>query len=183
MPAPFLFLFAGFCPSEATILPMTAIFIHGLDSISMGTKARYFRERFPETLIPDFSGSLASRMAVLDQILAGLDDLILVGSSFGGLMATIFTLANEGRVRRLILLAPALNFTGFKEHADRQTKVPAVLYIGTYDTVTPVFEVRPVAEKMFAALTCHECDDDHSLHATFRSIDWSALFAFEDENR
>ena len=93
---------------------MKAVFLHGLDSSSKGTKARWFKERFPGMLIPDFSGPLEDRMRTLSEVLAGQKGLVIVGSSFGGLMAAVFVLYNESRVKRLILLRlfmfmPALN--------------------------------------------------------------------------
>ena len=109
------------------------VFLHGLESSSQGTKARWFKERFPEMLIPDFSGRLEERMQDLKSNLEGRDNLILIGSSFGGLMATLFTLENVDRVKRVVLLAPALNFPGF-HHADkRKIVVQCHLYIGIHD--------------------------------------------------
>jgi pimeloyl-ACP methyl ester carboxylesterase len=86
----------------------TSVFIHGLDSSSRGTKGSFFRKRYPQMLMEDYTGPLEERMAKLKASLAGRDSLILVGSSYGGLMAALFALENEARVRRLVLLAPAL---------------------------------------------------------------------------
>jgi len=91
---------------------MTAIiFIHGLESSNQGTKSVFFRERFPDMMLPNFTGSLDVRMQKLDRLLKGKTDIRMVGSSFGGLMAAIFTMRNEFRVDRLVLLAPALKRT------------------------------------------------------------------------
>ena len=77
------------------------IFLHGLDSSSQGTKGKYFKEKFPGMLVPDFSGSLSIRMEKLYDILSGKTEITLIGSSYGGLMATIFTLENEAKVKNL----------------------------------------------------------------------------------
>ena len=66
---------------------MTIVFIHGLDSSSRGSKALWFKEHFPVMLVPDFTGSLEERMDTLIHKVAGSENLVLVGSSFGGLMA------------------------------------------------------------------------------------------------
>jgi predicted esterase YcpF (UPF0227 family) len=66
------------------------IFLHGLESSSRGAKAAFLRDLYPDMLIPDFKGSLTERMASLHAILAGQKNIIVIGSSFGGLMATIF---------------------------------------------------------------------------------------------
>ena len=87
----------------------TQFFLHGLESSSKGTKGRWFAEHFPEMIIPDFSGDLSSRLQSLETVCGDVQNLILVGSSFGGLMATIFAMEHEAQCSRLVLLAPALN--------------------------------------------------------------------------
>ncbi|MCX5877913.1 MAG: alpha/beta hydrolase, partial [Deltaproteobacteria bacterium] len=61
------------------------MFIHGLESNNQGTKAIYFREKFPGMLTPNFPCPLDERMARLREILSGQNEILLVGSSFGGL--------------------------------------------------------------------------------------------------
>ena len=89
------------------------IFLHGLESSSQGIKGRYFKDKFPGMLVPNFSGSLKERMEKLYDILSSESEITLVGSSYGGLMASIFTLENSSKVKRLVLLAPAINLNEF----------------------------------------------------------------------
>jgi pimeloyl-ACP methyl ester carboxylesterase len=63
------------------------VFIHGLESTAQGTKGQFFRQFFPQMIIEDYTGDFAARMSKLDGLLSGKNDLILVGSSYGGLMA------------------------------------------------------------------------------------------------
>ena len=86
-------------------------------------------------------------MSRLHEILTGCGDLVMVGSSFGGLMATIYAMENGPSVRRMILLAPALNFDEF----------------------------IPLARDVFRRLHFHAVDDDHLLGRTFVAIDWLGL--------
>ncbi|MEW6668868.1 MAG: YqiA/YcfP family alpha/beta fold hydrolase [Thermodesulfobacteriota bacterium] len=151
------------------------IFLHGLDSSSRGTKAVFFRERFPDMLIPDFSGSLEERMQKLEGILSGRTGLRMVGSSFGGLMATLFAMQHEPRVERLVLLAPAVNFLGPSGYPEKPVSVPVWIYHGTHDEVIPLPAVKTVAGRIFPRLTLHEVEDDHNLHRTFRTLDWDTL--------
>ncbi len=164
-------------PAAVGAIVVNACFIHGLDSSSRGSKGTYFRSHFPDMLVPDFDGPFAGRMVTLYQLLAGKSGLILVGSSFGGLMATVFAIENAAAVRRLILLAPALNFPEFTPYHGRKTVVPATIYLGRRDTVTPPGQVRPLAVETFASLLWHETDDDHLLRCTFPRIDWPGLLA------
>lgn len=151
------------------------VFLHGLDSSSQGTKARFFRRHFPAMIIPDFAGPLAERLATLAELLAGKADLTLIGSSFGGLMATIFALEHPARVRQVVLLAPALNFPDFFRYQGRTTPVPAHLVIGIHDSVTPSDLVIPLAREAFPNLRSDLADDDHLLHRTFPGLDWQTL--------
>lgn len=151
------------------------MFIHGLESNNQGTKAIYFREKFPGMLTPNFHGPLDERMARLREILSGQNEILLVGSSFGGLMASIFAMENEPSVRRLILLAPAINLMEFTPYRERKTLMPVHIYHGRQDEVIPISDVEEVAKKVFSTLTFHAVDDDHYLHRTFKTIDWDSL--------
>jgi pimeloyl-ACP methyl ester carboxylesterase len=153
------------------------VFIHGLESSSQGTKGVYFSEKFPDMLIEDYTGLLEKRMAKLRNLLAGKKDIILVGSSFGGLMAAIYACENEENVRRLILLAPALDLGYFKPYTERRLEIPVWLYHGKEDDVVPPVPVEKIARKVFSNLSYHLVDDDHSLHRTFPDMEWDRLLS------
>jgi pimeloyl-ACP methyl ester carboxylesterase len=151
------------------------MFIHGLESNNQGTKAIYFREKFPGMLTPNFHGPLDERMARLREILSGQNEILLVGSSFGGLMASIFAMENEPSVRRLILLAPAINLMEFTSYRQRKIVTPVHITHGREDEVIPISDVEEVAKQVFSNLTFNTVDDDHYLHKTFKTIDWDSL--------
>jgi len=153
---------------------MKRLFLHGLDSSGFGTKGQYFAETYPDMLRPDFDGSLAERMERLRAIVADLRDLIIVGSSFGGLMATCLAVEQPNGVKRLVLLAPALNFTEYQP-PPAKLAMPTILVIGRHDTVTPPDLVVPAAQNTFAMLETVIVDDDHLLHDSFRHLDWNTL--------
>jgi pimeloyl-ACP methyl ester carboxylesterase len=153
----------------------TRVFIHGLLGSSRGTKASFFRERYPDMIISDFRGTLSERMEALTGILANKTSLILVGSSFGGVMAAIYGLNNEENVKKLILLAPALSFHEFVPYLERTIEVPVIIYHGTNDLVVSLEPVYENAHKVFKNLTFNKVDDDHVLSNTFMSMDWDAL--------
>ena len=152
----------------------TALFLHGLDSSTQGTKARWFRQQFPQVQMRDYTGDLSQRLAQLEEQVQGLDGLILVGSSFGGLMATCFALRHPERCRRLVLLAPALNFSEYRPPTTKIT-VPTLLIMGRHDTVCPPHLVQPQAEATFSELELRIEDDDHMLHTSFPVLDWPSL--------
>lgn len=152
----------------------TTYFLHGLDSSGSGTKGRFFAQTFPHVVCPDFTGTLADRLQQLAKLVDDQRQLILIGSSFGGLMATRYALAHPAKVARLILLAPALNFAGYRPPA-QLLPTPTFLLIGKNDTVTPVDLVVPLAKATFADLHLRIEDDDHLLHATFPQLAWQKL--------
>jgi pimeloyl-ACP methyl ester carboxylesterase len=151
------------------------IFIHGWESSNQGTKSIFFRERYPDMIIPNFTGNLQQRMEKLDEILSEKTGLRLVGSSFGGLMAAIFAMENESRVERLILLAPAIHSMEFAPYHERKISVPVWIFHGSGDAVIPLTDVERVAKNVFLDLSFNTMDDDHSLHKTFKTIDWQRL--------
>lgn len=152
----------------------TRVFIHGLDSSSRGTKGSFFRERYPGMLLENYPGPLEERMAKLERELSGKGDLILVGSSYGGLMATIFACGNEARVRRLVLLAPALDHADFSD-CRQPLQIPVTLYHGRFDNVVPPGPTRQIAARLFANLDHHIVEDDHNLHLIFPKLNWDTL--------
>jgi len=148
------------------------IFLHGLESSSRGTKAVFFRKKYPDMLTPDFTGSLEERLVGLEQILAGKSGLRIVGSSFGGLMGTLFTMKHEESVERLVLLAPAIHMLPSLPFALKSLSLPVHVFHGTKDDVIPLEQVQTVAQRFFSNLHFHTVDDDHFLHKTFETIDW-----------
>lgn len=159
---------------------MKFFFLHGLDSSSNGTKGRYFKSNYPDFIVPDFEGSLEMRLQKLESLCSaanGEDEpVVLVGSSFGGLMAACFAVKNPKRTARLILMAPALNFPGLEIPAAK-IAVPTYLLIGSRDSVTPANKVIPIAKQTFAHLEIYLVDEDHLLHKSFPTLDWNTLLS------
>lgn len=151
-------------------------FLHGLDSSGSGTKGRFFNRNFPHVSCPDFEGTLQNRLHQLEKLCQNQQQLIFIGSSFGGLMAACYASRYPEKVAQLILLAPALNFEGYQPPPEL-LRIPTVLVIGKNDTVTPASVVIPLAEATFANLHIRIEDDDHMLHETFHLLDWHTLLS------
>jgi pimeloyl-ACP methyl ester carboxylesterase len=153
----------------------TRVFIHGLESSGQGTKGMFFRQRYPGMIIEDFAGPFSQRMKKLEELLAGKENLILVGSSYGGLMAAVYACLHEELVRKLILLAPALHLEECRPFLTKKVRVPVVIYHGRQDEVVPLEAVRSASGRLFTNCQFNVVEDDHSLHATFETYDWDAL--------
>jgi len=149
-------------------------FLHGLDSSGQGTKGQYFLRNYPTVHRPDFHGSLEERLDQFETLCEKDTSLMLIGSSFGGLMAVHFAKKHPVRVARLILLAPALNFLGYQPPTHK-LETETLLVIGEHDDVTPVDPVVALARDTFSRLAVEIVDDDHMLHDSFHSMDWQKL--------
>ncbi|MDY6987604.1 MAG: alpha/beta fold hydrolase [Thermodesulfobacteriota bacterium] len=126
-------------------------------------------------MIEDFHGTLEQRMERLTRLVSDHKSLIIVGSSFGGLMAAIFACKHPSIVKRLILLAPALSFLEFRPYLGHTIQPPVFVYHGKKDEVVPLGPVHDIAERVFLNLVFHVVDDDHLLSHTFEYIDWDEL--------
>jgi alpha/beta superfamily hydrolase len=153
----------------------TLVFIHGLESTAKGAKGQFFSKMFPRMIIEDYVGDFTTRMNKLDNLLAGANNLIIVGSSYGGLMAVQYTMEKENRGKKLILLAPAFNLSEFTSNLNKQLMIPVIIYHGTNDDVVNPQVVKDIAIKCFSNLEHHFVEDDHPLHKTFSALDWKKL--------
>ncbi len=153
------------------------IFIHGQESSSQGTKGLFFREHFPEMIIPDFIGAVATRMSKLKEILSDKRGVIMIGSSLGGLMAALYAFQNPDRMKKLILLAPALNLPEFTPYLRQTLSLPVYVFHGKNDELIPVQPIQKIAKTVFENCTFTLLDDDHRLSRKFTSIDWHELVA------
>jgi pimeloyl-ACP methyl ester carboxylesterase len=151
------------------------IFIHGQESSSQGNKAVFFRGLFPEMIIPDFVGDVSTRMSKLNKILIDKKGIIMIGSSLGGLIASLYSFQNQNRLKKLILLATAINLPDFSPYLSKKLTLPVYIFHGENDEIIPLRPIQAIAENVFPDLTFTVMDDDHRLSRTFTSIDWPQL--------
>lgn len=133
------------------------IYLHGFASSPRSSKAAFFASKLdaigfelqtPDLNEPGFSTLTISRM--IDQVVARIDarpgePTALIGSSLGGFVSVQTAVQRPGRIDRMILLAPALDFGGnrMRELGDRgfdewkRTGRLNVFHYG-YDRMMPV---------------------------------------------
>ena len=98
---------------------MQFIYLHGFASSPRSTKAAFFREHLTRlghvVIVPDleegdFQGLTITRQlgVVRREIARAHGDLALIGSSMGGYLA-VLAANQEPRIRRLVLMAPAID--------------------------------------------------------------------------
>ena len=95
------------------------------------------------------------------------NDVVLVGSSMGGYVATV--LANRFPVRGLFLMAPALYMKDFSVQDYKPMTTRCVVVHGTKDEIVPVENSRRFCKSTGATLL--EVEDDHRLHASIPEIE------------
>ncbi|HIK37600.1 MAG: alpha/beta fold hydrolase [Geminocystis sp.] len=97
------------------------LYLHGFLSGANSAKAGYFRKKYEELGIdleiadlnlPDFFSLTLTRQIqqVSEIVLSSSQDCVIIGSSFGGLTASWVGERHPGRIKALVLLAPAFNF-------------------------------------------------------------------------
>jgi pimeloyl-ACP methyl ester carboxylesterase len=155
--------------------PSRLLFIHGLAGSSQGFKSIFLRNLYPDLVAPDFPGDVWERMAKLHQVVGDTAGWTLIGSSLGGLMATVFACQQPAQVDRLVLLAPALPFLDLDAMPLQPSDVPVVIYHGRQDDVVPLERTRQVAERLFSNLEFHVVEATHDLNPLMAAIDWPAL--------
>jgi len=153
----------------------TTIFIHGQESSSQGTKGIFFRNLFPEMIIPDFSGDVSERMLKLEELLRDKEGITMIGSSLGGLMVALYSFENKERIKKLILLAPAINLSEFNPYLSKTISIPVYVFHGREDEIIPIKDIQDISRKVFTNLNFSVLDDDHRLSKKFTSIDWPDL--------
>lgn len=171
--------------SSTYISNYNIIFIHGLESSGKQFKAQYLKSIFPNIITPDFKpfdlkqtlkSILFERMMQLKTILEERDNWIIIGSSFGGLMGTLYALQNPEKVERLILFAPFFTVEELIDLNFEPIKIPVVVYHGKNDKVVPLEQAMKRAKELFQNLEYNIVDDDHYLHTTIKNINWKELF-------
>lgn len=108
---------------------MHVLYLHGFASSAQSSKAAFFRSKLsahgvevhtPDFNAPDFSTLTVSRMlGQVHDVIQALPPgpVTLIGSSLGGFVAVHAALREAGRIDRLVLLAPALDFGGNRMRA------------------------------------------------------------------
>lgn len=165
------------------------IYLHGSDSSSQSGKARQFAEKFQEMITPDFTGSFEERMTQLYDVLGKEKNWTIIGSSYGGLMATVFASESPKQVRKLILLAPAIlkdengiyidpvvgePLQGNRKHLET-ISIPTVIVHGNQDDVVPLGPVRKTVDELFTDVEFIVVDDGHRLQKAFGELNWEEI--------
>ena len=145
------------------------VFLHGLESGPHGSKFHLLQSLgLGEVLAPDCHGvqDVARRLAMIEAALGDTPQLLLVGSSFGGLMALVFAAAHPQQIAGLVLCAPAVHRPELVDlpgspGGGELPAVPVRVRHGSQDTVVPLAPVRAFCQAQ--GLPLQVIDDGHRL--------------------
>lgn len=151
----------------------TVIFSHGQESGPWGTKIRAMADLVRELGCAadsiDYQGIAdpTERVEKCVRECAGIDDqIVLVGSSMGGHVATAAA-AQVGAVG-LFVLAPAYFMEGYEDLTPEAPAIPITIVHGWHDDIVPVENSYRYACRCIATL--HLVDGDHRLTANIDEI-------------
>lgn len=143
------------------------VFLHGLESGPHGSKYTTLAGLgLGPVLAPDCTGisDPAERLAILRATLAEAGPLLLVGSSFGGLMAVLYAQAWPEQVAAMVLCAPAIHRPDMCPLPERLPRIPILVLQGDHDEVVPLDDVQAWCRKH--DLLPKIVHDDHRLSAS-----------------
>ena len=152
---------------------MHVFYLHGFASSADSTKAGFFAAKLrahgipvhtPDLNQPDFATLTVSRM--VDQVTSAIDlippseSVNLIGSSLGAFVAVHVALKRPGRIAKLVLLAPALDFGGGRSRPLGDRDVEQWKATG----FTNVFHygygrMMPVGYELYADAAGYDCTD------------------------
>lgn len=135
-------------------------FFHGLESGPTGAKYHALTQAFGHVESPDFREmDLEARVAHAEALTRGLSGQVVVGSSFGGLVASLLYQRHPERFSALVLLAPALH----REWAAEVKAFPenTVVIHGLQDDVVPFDQVQDFCRSRGVEVVA--VDDEHRL--------------------
>lgn len=149
------------------------VFSHGKDSEPWGAKivamAEVARRHGLQVESVDYRGmddpfARARRLLEVCQGLPG--ELVLVGSSLGGLISAV--VSSEVRTRGMFLLAPAFYMPGYEQHTPVPARCPLTIVHGWNDDIVPAQNSIVYARQYKATL--HLIDSDHRLTANVDEV-------------
>ena len=160
---------------------MHVVFSHGLESGPWGSKitamAEVARRSGASVESVDYQGMREpqARVEKLSAVLAEHNrrDVVLVGSSMGGHVAT--AVAQDHKILGLFVLAPAFYMPGYEALTPSLPDCPMAIVHGWHDDVVPVGNTLRFAEA--GTVTVHLVDSDHRLASALPDVcGWFGVF-------
>tara|TARA_B110000014_G_scaffold260505_1_gene250382 strand:- start:2620 stop:3108 length:489 start_codon:yes stop_codon:yes gene_type:complete len=150
------------------------IWAHGLWGSPNGSKVTAIRESGIEVLSPDFNNmELEERIEILNELVSK-EEVILAGSSYGGLACALVAQQNPEQIKGMLLLAPALHLPEHPndkpEKLTAPTNFPITIIHSTTDEIVPISASKDYIERSGKNLKLIEVEDSHVLENSIKLI-------------
>ena len=150
------------------------IWAHGLWGSPNGSKVTAIRESGIEVLSPDFNNmELDERVDILNELVSK-EEVVLVGSSYGGLACALVAQQQPKQVKGMLLLAPALHLPESPntdpENLIAPNNFPISIIHSITDEIVPISASKDYMERSGNNLSLIEVEDSHVLENSFSII-------------
>lgn len=150
------------------------VWAHGLWGSPNGSKVTAIRESGIEVISPDFNEmELVDRVVLLKETI-NIGDVVLAGSSWGGLACALAAQEKPEKLRGLLLLAPALHYPEppnvNPEELVAPDSVPVTIIHSITDDIVPVSASKNYVERSGNNVQLIEVEDSHVLEDSIELI-------------
>jgi len=150
------------------------VWAHGLWGSPNGSKVTAIRESGIEVISPDFNEmELIDRVELLKETIE-IGNVVLAGSSWGGLACALTAMQIPEKLKGLLLLAPALHYpespNDEPEKLIAPDSVPVTIIHSTTDDIVPISASKNYIERSGNNVQLIEVEDNHVLEDSIELI-------------
>ena len=150
------------------------IWAHGLWGSPNGSKITAIRESGIEVNSPDFNNmELDERVDILNELVSK-EEVVLAGSSYGGLACALVAQQQPKQIKGMLLLAPALHLpeapNNVPENLIAPENMPVIIIHSTTDDIVPISASKDYLERSKENVKLIEVDDNHVLENSIELI-------------
>ena len=150
------------------------VWAHGLWGSPNGSKVTAIRESGIEVISPDFNEmELIDRIELLKETIE-IGNVVLAGSSWGGLACALTAMQIPEKLKGLLLLAPALHYpespNDEPEKLIAPDSVPVTIIHSTTDDIVPISASKNYIERSGNNVQLIEVEDNHVLENSIELI-------------
>jgi len=149
------------------------VWAHGLWGSPNGSKVTAIRESGIEVISPDFNEmELIDRVELLEKTIE-IGDVVLAGSSWGGLACALTAQKKPEKLKGLLLLAPALHYPETpNDNPDNliAPDIPVTIIHSKTDDIVPISASKDYVKRSGNNVNLIEVEDSHVLENSIEII-------------
>ena len=150
------------------------VWAHGLWGSPNGSKITAIKNSGIEVVAPNFNEmELIDRITLIEKVIDE-GNIVLAGSSWGGLACALVAQRKPDKIKGLLLLAPALHYPEHPndnpENLIAPENIPVVIIHSTTDDIVPISASRDYLERSKENVKLIEVEDNHVLENSIELI-------------